>query len=111
MTRRTFKNDLPFAAILADLMKIRGLTIQQVADIAGVPKSVAHGWLNKAVPYDLAAIGKLAKGLGVSFRSLLLGESEPNGEPRSLVEIFDENKVFEGICKVSITRLSLREKK
>jgi transcriptional regulator with XRE-family HTH domain len=92
-------------------MEERGLSLQHVADLAGVSKSIAHGWVNGTVPRDLPAVARLAKALGVSFKSLLLGEPEDIMHAQSLAELYDESLFFEGLCRISIKKLSPRKKR
>ena len=86
-------------------MTERGLTVRAVAEMASVNPSVVQSWLNAAIPHDLQAVSKLAQALGMSFKSLLLGEAETINKPTTLAEIFQEQDFFEGVCKISIKRL------
>lgn len=102
---------LPFAKILKGIMNERGLTLRQVAEMAGgVRTSVVHGWISGANPHDLHAISKLARALGISFKALLIGEVEDSFQISSPSELFDETELFNGICRVSISRLNFRKK-
>jgi len=103
--KRKGTDALPFKDILAAMMSERNLSIQQVAQLAGISKSVAQGWLSGATPHDLAAVSRLAKALGTSFKSLLLGESEEETGATSVAELFSEVELFEGLCRVSIRKL------
>lgn len=96
---------LPFKSILSELAKQRGLSVKQIAELADVPKSVAHGWLQGAIPYDLQAVFRLSRSLGVSFTALLLGEEDSNNGTGAITELFDEREFFDGYCKVKMTRL------
>jgi len=102
------KNDLvtlPFGKILSKLMKERQLTIQAIANLAGVNKSVVHGWMTGTTPHDLHAIGKLSRALGIGFRELLLGEPEVPITLTTLDIQFDKQDVFEGLCEVRIRKI------
>jgi transcriptional regulator with XRE-family HTH domain len=102
------KNDpalIPFGKILSKLMKERQLTIQAIANLAGVNKSVVHGWMTGTTPHDLIAIGKLSRALGIGFRELLLGEPEIPVTLSTLDVQFDKVDVFEGLCEVRIRRI------
>lgn len=102
------KNDptiIPFGKILSKLMKERQLTIQAIANLAGVNKSVVHGWMTGTTPHDLLAIGKLSRALGIGFRELLLGEPESPVTLSTLEVQFDKVDVFEGLCEVRIRRI------
>lgn len=100
---------LPFGKILSKLMKDRQLTIQAIADLAGVNKSVVHGWMTGTTPHDLHAIGKLSRALGIGFRELLLGEPEAPVNLASLEIQFDKEDIFEGLCEVRIRRIVPKE--
>jgi transcriptional regulator with XRE-family HTH domain len=100
---------LPFKSILSSLMKERDLTLKQVAELAGVSASVVQNWLEGKNPHDLQAVSKLAKSLGVSFKSLLLGEPESNQKPGSIAELFEEQQWFDGYAKITISRLLPRQ--
>lgn len=102
-------NKLPFAKILKRLMEERQLTVRAIAEMAGVSSSVVQSWLNQAIPHDLQAVAKLAQALGLSFKGLLLGESETINHAITPAEFFDESDLFEGICKVSIKKLTPRK--
>ncbi len=102
------KNDpvtLPFGKILSKLMKDRQLTIQAIANLAGVNKSVVHGWMTGTTPHDLHAIGKLSRALGIGFRELLLGEPEIPVTLSTLDIQFDKEDFFEGLCEVRIRKI------
>jgi transcriptional regulator with XRE-family HTH domain len=103
-------NQLPFGKKLRAVMNERGLTLKQVAQIADVGVSVVQDWVSGANPHDLISVNRLAKGLGIPFSELVLGEREV---PRNfeIGELFTEDRVFSGICKVEITRLSPKGKK
>lgn len=105
MTPRSTAPSLPFGKILTKVMKERQLTIQMIADLAGVNKSVVHGWMTGTTPHDLIAVGKLSKALAISFRELLLGEAELPLNISSLDVQFDKQIVFEGVCEVSIKKI------
>jgi transcriptional regulator with XRE-family HTH domain len=111
MPKNRGTNALPFGSILRSMMKERALTLKQVAELAGVRTSVVQNWLSQANPHDLQAVAKLSRGLGVSFKSLLLGEQEEITQVVSASELFEESDLFEGICKVSIKKLTPRRSK
>lgn len=108
--RKTDSKKIPFGKILSAIMKERGLTLKQVAQMAGVSLSVASDWTAGNTPRDLQAVHKLAKSLGVEFSSLLLGESETVREVVSISELFEENEMFDGLVRINIKRVSLRKK-
>lgn len=108
--KRQGTNKLPFGSILKKIMEDRGLSVRAVAELAGVSPSVAQSWISKANPHDLQSVARLAKGLNISFKELLLGEAEPaNTGQISIKDFFEEKDFFEGICKVSIQRLIPRK--
>ena len=102
-------DSLPFAGILASVMKERNLSLQQLAALAAVSKSVVQSWLSGANPHDLAAVNRLAKGLGIGFKTLLLGEAEEVVGPQSVAEMFEKVPLFEGMCEISIKKLVPRK--
>ena len=104
--KRQGTDKLPFANILKNIMEERGLSIGAISEMAGVSRSVVQSWSSQANPHDLQAVSRLAKALDVSFKELLLGESESeNSKARSIDDIFEEKEFFEGICKINIQRL------
>ncbi len=84
------------------------MTIKQAAQLAGVSTSVVQDWLTGASPHDLHSVARLGEKLGVSFKSLLLGEPEQGVAVTSLAEAYEEIELFSGICRVSIQRLEPR---
>lgn len=103
----------PFAKILRSLMKEKGISIRQAADIAGVASSTIDDWRAGALPENYLAVKKLAKGLGVSLSFILTGEDETrdvNHLP-SVAEVFDDGgALFDGYAKITIQRLVPRKK-
>ena len=108
--KKRSEESLPFGKILKALMDERNLTLRQVSELAGVSVSVVQGWLQGANPNDLQAVSGLAKKLGVSFKSLLLGEDETINKAGSIAELYEKQEVFEGLCEISIKRLIPRNK-
>lgn len=107
--RKKGTDSLPFAKILKRTMEERDLTVRAVAEMTGSSASVVQSWISGANPHDLQAVGRLAKALGLTLEELLLGQPAPKPRAHSLNELFDEQEVFEGICKISIKRLNLRK--
>jgi transcriptional regulator with XRE-family HTH domain len=104
--KRSGTDKLPFAKILKRIMDERGLSIGAIAEMAGVSRSVVQSWTAQANPHDLQAVARLAKALNLSFKELLLGESDQKtAESLTVGDMFEEKEFFEGICKVSIQRL------
>ena len=108
--KKRSEESLPFGKILKALMDERNLTLRQVSELAGVSVSVVQGWLQGANPNDLQAVSGLAKKLGVSFKSLLLGKDETINKAGSIAELYEKQEVFEGLCEISIKRLIPRNK-
>lgn len=104
MPKRQGTSAIPFARILSGEMKKRGLSIQQIADLAGVSKSVAQGWTTGANPHDLQAVHRLAVALAMDFQALLLGVRS-DARTVAVEELYDEHDLFDGLCKVSIKKL------
>lgn len=102
---------MPFGRILRGIMTERGLTVKAIAEMAGVRPSVVQGWLTGANPHDLQAVAKLAQALGMSFKALLLGETETIGKDAAVTDLFQEQDLFDGLCKVTIKRLVPRNSK
>ena len=110
--KRQGTDKLPFATILKKIMIDRGLSIGAIAEMAGVSRSVVQSWTYKANPHDLQAVAKLAKALNISFKELLLGEVDKESIKHiSAADFFDESEMFEGICKISIQRLTPKKGK
>lgn len=105
------RKDVPFGKILSAIMKERGLTLKQISQMAGVSLSVASDWTAGNSPRDLRAVHKLSQALGVEFSRLLIGESDTTKEVISLAELFEENEIFDGLVRINIKRVSLRDGK
>ena len=66
--------------LLCDLRKAKGMTQKEVADILGiVPKTVSKWETGRGFP-DVSMVSKLADILGVSEKTLLLGDLNQNKE-------------------------------
>ncbi len=103
------KDHLPFGKILKTIMTERGLTVRAIGEMAGVSPSVVQSWVTQSSPQDLQAVARLAKALNMSFKGLLLGQPEVAQGEINPAEIFEEQDLFEGICKVKIQRLMPRK--
>jgi transcriptional regulator with XRE-family HTH domain len=90
-------------------MRDRGLTLKVVASMAEVSLSTVADWQSGTSPADLQAVNRLARSLGVSFSYLLLGVADDVMRPSSFAEIFDETDLFNGIVRISIKKLNVRE--
>ena len=99
-----------FTKNLLRLMSERGVSIRQAAEYAGVSPSTVNSWRSGSAPTDFNAVHKLAKGLGVSFEFLLTGKDEGSNHQVSITEVFEEQKYFDGYCRVRIDRLIPRSK-
>lgn len=92
---------------LERILKERNISTRVAADMAGVGQSTIQSWLCGSAPADLQAVAKLARGLGVSFSYLCLGEHESvNVSELPLSSIFQEEEFFEGIIKLKAIRLT-----
>lgn len=111
LKKRKGTETIPFKNILGALMKERSLTIRQVAGLAGVNPSVVQNWLEGKNPHDLQAVSKLSLSLGVSFKSLLLGEPDEGSKQFSLSEQYEEQEFFDGLASITIKRLIPRKSK
>lgn len=107
-TKRQGTDGLPFAKNLKRLMDERNLSVRAIAAMAEVKgPSIVMSWLSNANPHDLQAVAKLAKALNVGFKELLLGETEtPQITNISTSDLFDEQELFDGICRIKIQRLA-----
>jgi transcriptional regulator with XRE-family HTH domain len=76
---------------------------------AGVSTSVVQNWLEGKAPHDLKAVARLAQALGIGFKALLVGEPENIGSGSALSDLFQEQDLFDGLCKLSIKRLVPRK--
>ena len=108
-SKRRVKNELPFGKILKSIMTERGLTVRAVGEMAGVGASVVQNWLTNSSPQDLQSVARLARTLNVSFKGLLLGEAESAQNQVTAAEFFEEQDLFDGICRVKIQRLLPRK--
>lgn len=52
------------------LRRERGLTIQQLAEVSGVPRSTCDTWCRKGAPEPVRRALRLAAALGVSVREI-----------------------------------------
>ena len=102
---------IEFRRNLEAIMKDRGLSLQDIARMAGVSKSVAHSWTAGAVPQNLPAVARLADELGISFKVLLLGEQDNHAGGFLPDHVFDMQDVFDGLCVLSIKRVVPKGKK
>ena len=106
--------ETPFAKNLQALLKEQQMGVREAARIAGVSPSTITNWTSGVAPDNYMAVKKLAKELGVSFSFLLTGEDDARTEigPPSIHEVFEEgDDIFDGIAKITITRLIPRSKK
>ncbi|QLY24893.1 helix-turn-helix domain-containing protein [Bdellovibrio sp. KM01] len=106
--QQTRRKEVPFGKILSGIMKERQLTLKMVAQMAGVSVSVASDWTAGNTPRDLHAVFRLAQGLGIDFSRLLLGEVQTTKEVGSISELFEETDMFEGLVRISIKKVHLR---
>lgn len=105
------RKDVPFGKILSAIMKERGLTLKQISQMAGVSLSVVSDWTAGNSPRDLQAVYRLSQALGIEFSRLLLGQAEPIKDISSVAELFDEDEIFDGLVRINIKRVSLRDNK
>ncbi len=87
--------------VLKDLLKRRGLTIQELSGLVGVSPSTIKTWLGGSSPRSWEDVRKVARYFGVSLEYLLFGESDNDKE--SLEELPLED-VFSGWLRVDIKR-------
>lgn len=96
---------IEFRRNLESLMKERGLSLQDIARMAGVSKSVAHSWTAGSIPQNLPAVARLAEELEVSFKVLLLGEQDNHVSSFQPGHVFDMQDIFDGLCVLSLKRV------
>lgn len=99
---------------LTSLMKEKKMTLAMASKVSGIAKSTIQSWRTGSSPTDFEGLKKLADSLGVSLEFVLTGEDskQNNGKEITLAEAFQcEEPLFDGFCKVSITRLIPRDKK
>lgn len=103
--KRKGTDSLSFRHVLAGVMKVRNLSIRQVAALATVSPSVVQSWLSGGNPHDLRAVARLSKALGLSLEELLLGEEQSLQFSKISKSEFDEVDLFDGLCRVSIRKV------
>lgn len=104
----------PFSKILKSLAVERGLTIRQLAKMAGVSPSTINDWQGGSNPENYLSVNKLAKELGVSFTFLLTGEEDLKSKNHlpTVTEVFEDGgALFDGYAKITIQRLIPRDSK
>jgi transcriptional regulator with XRE-family HTH domain len=98
--------EIAFSRNLRKLISEGRLSLNQISEISGVAKSVAHGWVNGVVPRDLLAVAKLSDALDMQFRELLLGESEASDKAKGATKTkLSEKELFDQFCGILINRL------
>lgn len=109
--KRSRNQDSILAKNLRRLMQERGISTRVAAQMAGTPQSTIQDWLSGASPSDLNKVYKLAQSLGVSFSYLCLGIHEsPVFDELPLSALFDEQPAFDGVFRISATRLIQKKK-
>ncbi|MCB9073746.1 MAG: helix-turn-helix transcriptional regulator [Bdellovibrionaceae bacterium] len=82
----------------------RGITLTQLAKMAGVPKATLHAWTSGREP-SLKQLKKVADALGLSFYKLAFGIHDPN-------EIQGEvllKEIFSGDVRVTLHKIERRK--
>ena len=98
-----------FASNLQRVMDERNINLKGIAELAGVTPGVCSGWLTGSSPADFIAVQKLARALRVNFEWLLTGTTtNVHVKDLSLAEIFEEVPAFDGIYRISATKLVQR---
>ena len=95
---------------LQQILKEKGVSSREAARIIGVQPSVISGWTAGQSPNDFNKVKVLADHLKVSFTWLLTGVNDSGEKLSSISEIFSEESVFDGYCRVRIERLVPRGK-
>ena len=108
------KTNIPFGKNLKTIMKERGLTHREVAEMASCPISVVNDWCgaNASTPHDLMRVSRLASALGVSFQWLLLGEGARSFE-KTILQAFDfvSDDSLSGYFKIEVKKLNFKDTK
>lgn len=95
---------MEFKAVMASLMKEKGVSLTQLAKDTGIAKSSLHGFLNGAEP-SLSKVRTLADYFGVTMDFITKGEdSDPIGQ---LLKV----DVHKATYEVTIKRLVRKEGK
>lgn len=72
--------ELDLSFMLRTVMAARGLTVQDMADMAGVSKSAMEKYLAGPSSPRAVAVASLSRALGLSADTLMFGEIDPNVE-------------------------------
>lgn len=108
---QTRTSELPFSSNLRRLLKERQVTLNEICEISGVAKSVAHGWVNGATPRDLRAVARLSDSLQIGFRELLLGDTDRSLASESTRhKTISEKEIFEHLCELLIQKIKIKER-
>lgn len=70
--------ELDLSFMLRSVMAVRGLTVQNMADMAGVSKSAMEKYLAGPSSPRAVAVASLARGLGISADTLMFGQIDRN---------------------------------
>lgn len=98
-----------FSRNLRKLIVDNRLSLKKIVEIAGVAKSVAHGWVNGVTPRDLTAVAKLSDALNIEFRELLLGERESARSRKNQGDsTLSEKEVFDNFCQLLFKKMQQR---
>ena len=103
------KIESPFARILTQVLKDRGITQRQAATLCGISPSVINQWTSGSQPLDLGAVLALSKALGISFQFLLTGEEA--GPPANPVAEIPLSDLFEAESATEFSGVFLIEAK
>ncbi len=98
----------PFGENLKRILKEKGMTLRQAANICGVNQAVIHAWQQGGMPHDLTAVLKLCQVLKVDFQWLLTGtQGSVALKEASLSQIFDieDDPTFSGLFLLEAKKL------
>lgn len=116
--------DSSFRHQLNEVMLDHNLSLDAVAKICGVSKSVVFDWTQGAIPQDFSKILKLCKACEVDFQWLMTGERPTREHPSSAPQkkhfslddicldpsvMVDADPEFSGIFLVEMKRIRKRK--
>lgn len=70
MTKRRPKHNDDLNSILLRAFDDSGMNRHQLAQAAGLPYSIAHGWVGGTRTLNLGSANKIAKVLGLTFKKV-----------------------------------------
>lgn len=110
MKRKKKSNQSHFGKALKSIAEEKGLSMRELAKIAGVSTSTINDWQSGAAPENYLAVKKMADSLGVSFTFLLTGQREQASLTPTISDVLEAGEeVFNGFAKITIQRMIVRK--